>query len=583
MRPDQTRAWSEPKRTAAVSALVLAVRVDGRVDPSESQALTALLSSAGLHDLALLKAADAKVGTFRSTQQLAAFGQEAAALFTTPAEREQLCLAMLKLAFADGVFAPQEQGALSAFATGLGVAPAKLEELAELAADESPHAAAAKGRLAALTALLDRGVSVNARDANQWTPLHVAVACGQAAAVDLLLKRGADVKARHAQGSPPLFNACNKPYAALVEKLIAAGASVHDTGVQQLTALHLATMAGQLDVARALRKAGASLEAADANGRTALHVAAGEGRVELLTWLLAEGASPNALTPPRCTPLHFAATRGDVRCLGALLDRGAALEAADVDGQTALHYAARNRPGALKYLLERSARVDAASAKGVTPLHLAAAGGFTTCVRHLLEHGAKVDAKNVEAGTPLFGAMVHDRRDVCALLLAAGAATVPEDVRGAAKTVKLHCLPLDGVRTGDGALPRLDDLQLAVYLDDDRGIDQVLVLGRDRRGRPEYVSPRKSVADPRSRFVAVQLGERRLLPLFTSDDAAAAFRKQVALGWPEDGLGLARAVTGTAPPNLLRGLGELPLDGAVLDPFGPGDARVLSLEECDAA
>ncbi len=593
MTPEIVRTWSEPKRSTAVAALLLAVKGDGRLEQTETKELMAVLAKSGLEDLKRLEAAEAKVSPLRTTQAIVAFGKEAATHFTTPTEQQALCAAMLKLAFADGLFQPQEQQVIQLFASGLGIAAQKLEELAGQAADTSAHAAAAKGRVSALEALLASGVSPNLRDANQWTPLHVAVACGQAAVVDLLLKRGADLDARHAQGSPPLFNACNKPYAAIVEKLLAAGANANATGVQNLTALHIATMANQLEVAKALHKGGAKLETADANGRTALHCAASEGRAEVLRWLLSAGANVEAKASAACTPLHFAATKGDVACITALLEAKAKLEAADADGQTAVHYAARNRPKALALLLERKANPAAASTKGVTPLHVAAASGFTTCAKQLLDAGAPIDARNIEGGTPLFGAAVHDRRDVYDLLVSRGAdpsakttsGTTPEGSRGAAKAVRAPPHALEDAKWPSPApleaLQRHDDWQLAVWMNDDRSRDQVLVAGRDRRGRPEYVSARAAKTDPRSRFFVVQQNGRRLLALFTSEAAAAAFRKRVPIGWPEDGLGIAAAVTGTMPASLFRTVADLPVDGALVNPLGPDGPWPLTLEDCD--
>jgi len=542
MTPDLVRTWSEPQRSAAVTALVLTVRADGRLEQSEQKALMAALAAAGLEDLARVRAADAKAGALRTREDVAALGRETAALFPA-GEREALCSSMLRLAFADGLFQPQEQSVIAVFAGGLGVSAARLEELAGLAADTSPHAAAAKGRVAALEAMLDRGVSPNARDANGWTPLHVAVACGQLPAVELLLRRGADLTARHAQGSPPLFNACNKPFAAIVERLLAAGASVHDTGVQELTALHLAAMAGQLEVAQALARGGAKLEAADAHGRTPLHCAVTDGRIEVVRWLLESGAKSGA-----------------------------------------------------------------AAAKGVTPLHLAAASGFTTCARLLLDAGAPLDARDAEGGTPLFAAAVHDRRDVYELLVALGAdpaaktasGATPAGSIGAAKTVRVHVhsIPpagwtaggaleqaLAGAPLGDAAAAqaaRHPDWQLAVWINDDRSMDQVLVAGKDARGRPEYVSARKAKADARSRSFVVEQGGRRLLPLFSTEAAAAAFRGKVAVGWPEDGVGTAAAVIGSMPAAMFRSVADLPVDGIVVNPFGPGGPRALTLEECAA-
>lgn len=52
--------------------------------------------------------------------------------------------------------------------------------------------------------LLSKGAKVNAKNANEVTPLHWAVAEGNTDVIDTLIAAGAEVNARNANGKTPL-------------------------------------------------------------------------------------------------------------------------------------------------------------------------------------------------------------------------------------------------------------------------------------------------------------------------------------------------------------------------------------------
>ena len=352
-----------------------------------------------------------------------------------------------------------------------------------------------------------------------------------------------------------------------------------------------------------LRKGGASLELVDAAHKTALHLAASEGKSGTVALLIADGARVDARSTPRCTPLHHAATSGDLATVIALIAGRSEIDATDVDGRTALHYAAvGGHADVVALLLSVGAQPAAPTTKLATPLHFAAAFGFTTGARLLLDAGAPVDARNAEGGTPLFAAAVRDRRDVYALLVARGAdpdaatsfGTTPRGSVGAALRMKLRSATLgapwaQGAEREASALHRdvtalasFDGYQIAAWLNAEGTPDQVLVMGNDAKGRPQYVSrgAAQDASDPRARWMTVDdSAGKRWLPVFTSDVAANAFRKHTKLMWPESGMGLAHAVTSGIAAAVFR-IADLPVDGVVLDPFGPGAPSLFSVEEC---
>lgn len=515
-----------PDRKNVLAAVIAVAFADNDFHDNEIAIVLALSQGETKDDM---NAARDLARTLKTPQAYAGLGHSCAEALTMDA-RERLISTLLAIAWADGFAGTEENGVISAFAYGLGIPGPKMNALADAAADGNLFGSIARGRVDAVRRLLEAGASVADRDPKQWTPLHVAVATGQESIVDLLLERGADPNVRHGQGSAPLLLTCNKPYEVIAEKLIRAGARVDDLSQMGLGPLHVASMMGQPAVVSVLLRHGASVELLDSNGNTALHHAASENQAEVIALLLQAGA-----------------------------------------------------------------RAGFTTSKGVTALHLAAAGGYTSCARLLLDHGASVDAKNVEGGTPLFMAAVRDRRDVSDLLVARGAnpdATTnegrsPRNVVGLGIPVKLRTLaiasppapPVPAGREGARAIAK-QDLQIAMWTNATGGPDLILIAGKDHRGRPVWMS-RGPHSNPRERLIAVtDTTGRRWLPMFTSEAAAEAFRRAHAIGWAEGGMGIAAAGMFSFVKELVP-LDQLPLDGAVLDPYGP-TPRTLSLEDLDS-
>lgn len=187
--------------------------------------------------------------------------------------------------------------------------------------DYSVLVAAEWGHAAAVKFLLDKGASVEARNANGFTALHTASAKGRLAVVEVLLKRGAK---------------------AAVE-----------CGPKRHTPLHDAAFDGHLAVARALLGAGAAIDARTSEGATPLHGAAQNGHADMVEFLLVKGAKVDpTFGPARLTPLHVAAERGHATIVRKLLLFGADPLAKDAGGRTP---AQRAKEPALGELLAQAA------------------------------------------------------------------------------------------------------------------------------------------------------------------------------------------------------------------------------------
>jgi hypothetical protein len=111
-----------------------------------------------------------------------------------------------------------------------------------------------------------------------------------------------------------------------------------------------------------------------------------------------------------------------VEAVEALLDAGADVNGVNSVGHTALIRAFWQTDPLpfVKLLLSRGADVNVRSGDGRTALHMAAEGS-PEAVLLLLQHGANFNEQGYGGMTPLHVAVWRNRRDICQLLLDAGA------------------------------------------------------------------------------------------------------------------------------------------------------------------
>jgi ankyrin repeat protein len=314
---------------------------------------------------------------------------------------------------------------------------------------------ARSGNRAAVTALLDGGAEVDARETwRRQTPLMWAAAENHVEVVKLLLERGADVDAGSKGGFTALTFAVRQGARETTRVLLDAGAALDVLAESGESVLHVAIKNRHYPIASLLLARGATPDAADRGGRTPLHVLvearepasrqrapAMEERddgMQLMTALLAAGADPDAMTAgsPKladalvpsairpiidnainvggATPLLLAAQAADVEAMRVLVAVGADPLASTYGGTTALMLAAglvhvegsqRFRPesealAAVRLALELGADVDAANEHGQTALHGAVYRAANTIIQELHDAGARTDLADERGRTP---------------------------------------------------------------------------------------------------------------------------------------------------------------------------------------
>jgi ankyrin repeat protein len=342
------------------------------------------------------------------------------------------------------------------------------------------QSAAAQGKTAIATMLIEDGAAVDGVKSGGLTPLHFAAGNGHKAMVELLLSKGAKPGAENSEGLTPLHLAVAKGYEAVAKTLIDAGAPVNamlgkkPEGVNFVnilsysintegTPLHAAVDSGYASTVSLLILNKADVNA-EAGGRTALTLAVEKNYGPIVHILLEAKANPNAgaVDLPLDSAIVF---DRPIAMIQSLLEHGA--DAKKV-GRMGSHLWAgqtdyfpmelavfKRNVEAIKLLLQAkadpnsrsqgkplifSALSDSATLEALlggganpnvrdeqsrdedtTPLHEAANSGNEKQVDLLIAHGAEVNAQTKNGTTPLSKAAGRGSTNVVAVLLKAGA------------------------------------------------------------------------------------------------------------------------------------------------------------------
>jgi ankyrin repeat protein len=179
---------------------------------------------------------------------------------------------------------------------------------------------------AAIRALLQQHVDVNAAEPDGATALHWAARTNDLQTAEMLIRAGANIKAANRYGVTPLHLACTTGNAAMIEMLLKAGADPNAAVAQGETALMTAARSGNTDAVNVLLGRGADINRKETwRGQNALMWAAAEGHADVIRALLAHGADMRARSNGGFTPLLFAVREGRIGAVKALLEGGADL------------------------------------------------------------------------------------------------------------------------------------------------------------------------------------------------------------------------------------------------------------------
>lgn len=250
------------------------------------------------------------------------------------------------------------------------------------------------------------------------TTLVDAVKQQDHAAVRALLQKGVDVNAATADGATALHWAVYLDDADMTTRLLDAGAKANVANDLAITPLYLASVNGNERIARALLEKGADPNAASETGVTPLMEAARSGDVATVRALLGRRADVNRKEQDRDqTALMWAVARHHADVVRVLLEHGA-----DV------HARSRTRP--LRVMLDqgpaRTVKTSAQDARqldagGNTALLFAAQVGDADSAKALIAAGANGGDTGADGHSALVIATFAGHPDVAHLLIEAGA------------------------------------------------------------------------------------------------------------------------------------------------------------------
>ncbi|KAL1123649.1 hypothetical protein AAG570_002725 [Ranatra chinensis] len=251
--------------------------------------------------------------------------------------------------------------------------------------EEELRAAAARGNLNDVTALLKRGAKILPPDSSGRTALHLAAAGGHTQVVESLVH--------------PKF--------------------VNSTDGVGRTALQVAAAGGHVDVISVLLKNGANVNLRDnLHGNTALHEASWHGFSRSVALLASQTKAE--LDTTNCAgfaALHLCCQNGHNQSCRELLLAGANPNVQNNYGDTSLHTSARyGHAGVARILISACCRVSDQNKNGDTSLHIAAAMGRRKMTTILLEAGCDPTIRNKQYETALDIATRKDLNEIIIIL-----------------------------------------------------------------------------------------------------------------------------------------------------------------------
>ncbi len=289
--------------------------------------------------------------------------------------------------------------------------------------------AAAKGDIALINALSERGALAFIYDHEQKTPLHYATEAGSLDAAKLLITLDAqtqqDQKAKalnfsNNNAETPLLVAAQKKNVALVKLLLEHGANPDLADRRAFAPIMAAAQSGNGEIVTALLDAKAKVDIHDVSGLTPLKAAIQGNHPEIVKLLLDRGANPDFVRGNDELPVQMvlAMKPFNSELFALLKSKSAKVDA--VNQSLLLEAVENNAVDVVKKLLEQGLDVNSRLSGGKTVLYRSVEKGFEEIAVTLIEKGA--DTQNTGGTIPILELAVRSNMGrVVKQLLASGA------------------------------------------------------------------------------------------------------------------------------------------------------------------
>lgn len=297
--------------------------------------------------------------------------------------------------------------------------------------------------LAAVELLLERGLDVNCRDADDVTPLQLAAWYGALDIATLLLEKGADLESRTLQGFTPLINAADGGNKDLLQLFLLRGAELNALTKRERSALDYAVKNGDYESCEMLIERGADLNGFNEAGFSPLHVACSLGRYDIVRLLVKHGAIINLKDITGRTAIDYAKER-HLRETVILLDYEGKIQAGKLAKRVSITDS--EKPSFTKALfyacsLGNTSRIDQLLSSGLsidtqreedaqTALIHCCYAGYEDIATMLVNRGGKLELQDKAGNTALLAAASSGNHDLVQALIAKGAKTDTLNAQG---------------------------------------------------------------------------------------------------------------------------------------------------------
>ncbi|WP_369695319.1 ankyrin repeat domain-containing protein [Gracilinema caldarium] len=268
--------------------------------------------------------------------------------------------------------------------------------------------------------LVQRGVSLEMKNATGETPLFFAVKNNAPQTIRSLLAAGSNIQSRDKLGNTALHAAVRWNAIACVPVLIQAGLDPNIQNLSGDTALHQAVRLGMGAIVTSLIQAKANLDLRNNQGNTPLFEAITSGVPASVELLLEAGSDPMARNLNGDTPLHIAVASNQKEICNLLLTRGSAIHAQNAAGKTPFQLAMAGSSDIVNTLLTKD-RLSLSDDYGRSPLHIAIlAGAPVGIIKTIMELGARLNIIDSQGKTPLRLAVEVEAWDTARYLIDSG-------------------------------------------------------------------------------------------------------------------------------------------------------------------
>jgi len=314
-------------------------------------------------------------------------------------------------------------------------APSATNSVGQKLLEDSLFDAIKENNIEEIEILLKKGINVNTKSDELWTPLHLATELGFKNIIEFLIKNGANVNVYAKDNISPIILAIEQGSKDIVEILIENGANVNATTKfynEKLNETYeepilLSTLRWRFrDIAKMLIENGANVNIITKYGETPLMMSIIMQDEELINLTINNSTQINTKTRLRlknknegqenfmkATPLHLAVTCNMLSVAQSLIKNNA-----DVN-----IYTEPTEEKITDYLCYELSH-------DVTPLHIAANNGNLKIAQLLINNDANINATNKLDQTPLHLAIRNEQQEMTNFLMQSNADTTIKDIFG---------------------------------------------------------------------------------------------------------------------------------------------------------